>query len=59
MKTCHELVYYRSFKFPGKEEEDADGSSNIGELLKAKAKEGVKVLMLVWDEKLSGHFHKG
>ena len=43
---------YRSFKFPGKE--DADGSSNVGELLKAKADEGVKVLMLVWDEFASG-----
>ena len=45
---------YRSFKFPGKEEQDADGSSNVGELLKEKAEEGVKVLMLVWDELASG-----
>ena len=44
---------YRSFKFPGKE--DTDGRSNVGELLKTKAKEGVKVLMLVWDELASGN----
>ena len=50
---------YRSFKFPGKEEQDADGSSNVGELLKSKAKEGVKVLMLVWDELASGSLHAG
>jgi len=40
-------------------EEDTDGRSNVGELLKAKAEEGVKVLMLVWDEFLSGDIHKG
>jgi hypothetical protein len=31
----------------------SEGESNVGELLKAKAAEGVKVLMMVWDEKLS------
>ena len=34
-------------------EEDPDGESNVGELLKAKSAEGVKVLMMVWNEKLS------
>ena len=42
---------YRSFKFPGKEEQDADGSSNVGELLKAKADEGVNVLLMIWNDK--------
>jgi len=32
-------------------DEDPDGFSHVGELLKAKAEEGVKVLMLVWNEK--------
>ena len=31
----------------------SEGESNVGELLKAKAAEGVKVLMMIWDEKLS------
>ena len=34
-------------------EEDEEGASNVGELLKAKAEEGVKVLMMVWNEVLS------
>jgi phospholipase D1/2 len=34
-------------------DEDADGFSNVGELLKAKAEEGVRVLLMVWNEKLS------
>ena len=34
-------------------DEDPDGFSNVGELLKTKADEGVRVLMLVWNEKLS------
>ena len=37
------------------EDSEADGgdSSNVGELLKRKAEQGVKVFLLVWDEKLS------
>lgn len=34
-------------------DEDPDGFSNVGELLKTKAEEGVQVLMMVWNEKLS------
>ena len=34
-------------------DDDPDGKSNVGELLKTKAEEGVKVLMLVWNEKTS------
>jgi len=34
-------------------EEDEEGESNVGELLKAKAAEGVKVMVMVWNEKLS------
>jgi len=34
-------------------EDDPDGESNVGELLKRKAEEGVKVLLMVWNEKLS------
>ena len=34
-------------------DEDEEGASNVGELLKAKAAEGVKVLLMVWNEKLS------
>ena len=33
--------------------EDPDGFSNVGELLKAKAEEGVRVLLMVWNERLS------
>ena len=34
-------------------DEDPEGFSNVGELLKAKAEEGVKVLIMAWDEKSS------
>ncbi len=34
-------------------DEDSDGVSHVGKLLKRKAAEGVRVLMLVWNEKLS------
>ena len=34
-------------------DDDPDGFSNVGELLKAKADDGVKVLMLVWNEMMS------
>ena len=37
--------------FPG--DEDPEGFSNVGELLKLKAEEGVSVLMLVWNEMTS------
>jgi len=38
-------------------EEDPDGSiSKIGELLKTKAAEGVRVLVMIWNEKTSGGF---
>ena len=33
--------------------DDPDGESNVGELLKRKADEGVRVLLMVWNEKLS------
>ena len=33
--------------------EDEAAASNVGELLKRKAEEGVKVLVMVWNEKLS------
>ena len=37
-------------------EEDPDGScSHLGELLKRKADEGVKVLLLIWNDKSSGY----
>ena len=34
-------------------EEDPDGFSNVGELLKLKAEEGVRVLVMPWNEKMS------
>ncbi len=34
-------------------DDDPDGESNVGELLKKKADDGVKVMLLVWNEKLS------
>ena len=34
-------------------EEDSDGESHVGELLKKKADEGVRVLVLVWNEALN------
>ena len=34
-------------------DDDPDGFSNVGELLKLKAEEGVKVLLMVWNERLS------
>ena len=34
-------------------EDDPDGLSNVGNLLKRKAEEGVRVMLLVWNEKLS------
>lgn len=34
-------------------DDDPNGASNVGELLKRKAEEGVKVLLMVWNEKLS------
>lgn len=34
-------------------DDDPDGESNVGELLKKKDAEGVKVLLMVWNEKLS------
>ena len=34
-------------------DEDCEGFSNLGELLKTKADDGVKVLMLVWNEMMS------
>uniref|UniRef100_A0A0K2T5Y1 phospholipase D n=1 Tax=Lepeophtheirus salmonis TaxID=72036 RepID=A0A0K2T5Y1_LEPSM len=38
---------------------DPDGDSNVGELLKRKADEGVKVLILIWNEKLSSEENPG
>lgn len=40
-------------------EDDPDGESNVGELLKRKADEGVKVLLMVWNEKLSTENNPG
>ena len=40
-------------------DEDPDGFSNVGELLKTKADEGVRVLMMVWNEKLSTQATEG
>ena len=40
-------------------DEDPDGFSNVGELLKTKAEEGVRVLMMVWNEKLSTEATEG
>merc|ERR1711981_1011334 len=34
-------------------EDDPEGLSNVGNLLKSKAEEGVRVILLVWNEKLS------
>lgn len=34
-------------------DEDPDGFSNVGELLKLKAEEGVRVLLMIWNEALS------
>ena len=34
-------------------DEDEEAASNVGELLKAKAAEGVKVLVMVWNEKVT------
>ncbi|KAK6156500.1 hypothetical protein DH2020_010748 [Rehmannia glutinosa] len=36
----------------------ASGDTTLGELLKKKADEGVRVLMLVWDDRTSGKFLK-
>jgi len=40
-------------------DEESEAASNVGELLKAKAAEGVKVLVMVWNEKLSTDLHDG
>lgn len=40
-------------------DEDIDGYSNVGRLLKTKAEDGVKVLLMVWDEKLSSQSSPG
>ena len=40
-------------------DEDPDGESNVGELLKKKADEGVRVLMMVWNEKTSNNLMEG
>lgn len=41
-------------------EEDPDGSlSNIGSLLKTKANEGVRVLVMIWNDKTSGALSRG
>jgi phospholipase D1/2 len=34
-------------------DDDPEGNSNVGELLKRKSEEGLKVVVVVWDEKLS------
>ncbi|QQP35472.1 Uncharacterized protein FKW44_023706, partial [Caligus rogercresseyi] len=38
---------------------DSEGDSNVGELLKRKAEEGVTVLILIWSEKLSSEENPG
>ena len=40
-------------------EEDPDGLSNVGELLKSKADEGVHVLLLIWNERTSTDIFAG
>ena len=40
-------------------EEDPEGLSNVGELLKRKADEGVRVLILIWNEKMSFFGNEG
>ena len=40
-------------------DEDPDGFSHVGELLKVKADEGVRVLIMVWNEKLSTEGREG
>ena len=40
-------------------DEDPEGFSYVGELLKTKADEGVRVLMMVWNEKLSTQATEG
>ena len=40
-------------------EEDPDGMSHVGNLLKSKAEEGVRVMLMVWNEKMSTDFIPG
>ena len=40
-------------------DDDPDGVSHVGELLKKKANEGVRVLMLVWNERMSTDLLEG
>ena len=40
-------------------DEDPEGSTNVGELLKRKAEEGVRVLILIWNEKMSFFGNEG
>ena len=40
-------------------DEDPEGLSNVGELLKRKADEGVRVLIFVWNEKMSFFGNEG
>lgn len=49
-----ELVMVRT-DFPG----DEWNGLTLGEMLKQKAEEGIKVLVMVWDEYASGRFSKG
>ena len=40
-------------------DDDPDGESHVGELLKQKAEQGVKVMVMVWNEKLSTENNPG
>ena len=42
-----------------RDDEDAIGESNVGEVLKTKADEGVQVIVAVWDERTSNALNEG
>ena len=42
-----------------RDDDDIKAESNVGELLKRKAEEGVQVFVVVWDERTSNALNEG
>ena len=64
IKNAQKFIYITGWSFSTainllRGEDDPEGQSNVGELLKSKADEGVHVLLMIWNDKTSNVFYEG
>ena len=64
IKNAQKFIYITGWSFFTainllRGENDPEGQSNVGELLKSKADEGVHVLLMIWNDKTSNVLYEG